>query len=111
MNHRDPQGLVTAPTTDHLTDVMCWLVDPDGGALRMDQAIDIARAIARGEVPHVCMMSMPTATYEDLARRAREIELQIAEAATKAALISLGWTPPQAGVITTDGGKTWRNIE
>lgn len=61
---RDPQGLVTAPTTDHLTYVMCWLVDPDGGALRMDQAIDIARAIARGEVPHVGMMCVPTEPFE-----------------------------------------------
>ena len=107
----DPQGLALAPSVDPKTEVMCWLVDPDGGALRMDQAAHIAREIALGRVPHVCMMSMPSATYEDLARRAREIELQIAEAATKAALISLGWTPPQAGVITTDGGKTWRNIE
>lgn len=68
----DPQGLATAPTVDHLVELMDWLADPDGGALRMDQAIDIARAIARGGVPHVTM-SCP--------------------------------------VMTTDGGKTWRNIE
>lgn len=111
MNHRDPQGLALAPSVDPKTEVMCWLVDPDGGALRMDQAIDIARAIALGEVPYVVMITMPAATIDDIARRVREIELQTAEAATKAALISLGWTPPPAGVMTTDGGKIWTKIE
>ena len=32
----------------------------------MDQAIDIARAIARGEVPHVGMMCVPTEPFEPL---------------------------------------------
>ena len=111
MNHRDPQGLALAPSVDPLVELMDWLASPDGGALRMDQAIDIARAIARGEVPNVGMITMPAATIEDIARRVREIELQTAEAATKAALISLGWTPPPAGVMTTDGGRTWIKIE
>lgn len=64
MNHRDPQGLALAPTTTPLVELMDWLASPDGGALRLDQSIDLARAIARGEVPHVGMMCVPTAPFE-----------------------------------------------
>jgi len=50
---RDPQGLAGAPETSRLTDVMTWLASPDGGRLNLGQAVDIARAISRGDVPHV----------------------------------------------------------
>lgn len=92
MNHRDQQGLALAPSVDPKTEVMCWLVDPDGGALRMDQAAHIAREIALGRVPHVCMIGPVThngwycGDGENIANAAK-------------------------GVMTTDGGKTWRHIE
>lgn len=92
MTNRDPQGLALAPSVDPLVELMDWLASPDGGALRLDQSIDLARAIARGEVPHVCMIGPVTRQ---------------------------GWycgdgeniVNASKGVITTDGGKIWTKIE
>jgi len=50
---RDPQGLAGAPETGKLMELMTWLASPDGGRLNLGQAVDIARAISRGDVPHV----------------------------------------------------------
>ena len=41
---RDPQGLALPPATTPLVELMDWLASPDGGALRMDQAIHVAMA-------------------------------------------------------------------
>ena len=59
----DPQGLALAPSVDPLVELMDWLASPDSGALKMGQAIHIARAIARGEVPHITM-SCPVMTTD-----------------------------------------------
>jgi hypothetical protein len=67
---------ISGPTVE----LMDWLASPDGGALRMDQAIHVAREIAHGRVPHVGMD-----------RTVVEIEF-----------------PP--AVMTVDGGRTWKTI-
>ena len=61
---RDPQGLALPPATTPLVELMDWLASPDGGALRMDQAIHVAREIAHGRVPHVAMAHEPVCFTE-----------------------------------------------
>lgn len=63
MNLLDPQGLAM-PEINTKVELMDWLASPDGGALRMDQAIDIARSIARGQVPHVALAHKPACSTE-----------------------------------------------
>lgn len=62
MNHlTDPQCLAFEgrPYDPRTVEIMEWLASPDGGALRTDQAMHVAREIAMGRVPHVSMMPMP----------------------------------------------------
>ena len=61
---RDPQGLALPPDTTPLVELMNWLASPDGGALRMDQAIHVAREIANGRVPHVAIAHEPVCFTE-----------------------------------------------
>jgi len=63
---RDPQGLALPPSSDPKVELMEWLASPDGGALRTDQAIHVAREIAHGRVPHVGMMHVPLEPFEPL---------------------------------------------
>ena len=65
MNTRDPQGLAM-PEIETKVELMDWLASPDGGALRMDQAIHLAREIAHGRVPHVAMAHVPQEPLEPL---------------------------------------------
>lgn len=62
----DPQGLALPPSIDPKVELMDWLASPDGGALRMDQSIHIAREIAHGRVPHVGMMHVPQEPFDPL---------------------------------------------
>ena len=80
MNIIDPQGLAMHDTTP-LVELMDWLASPDGGALRMDQAIHVAREIAHGRVPNVTLDGPAT-----------EISF-----------------PP--AVMTNDGGLTWMELK
>ena len=64
MSNRDPQGLALHTETGPLVGLMDWLASPDGGALRMDQAIHVAREIAHGRVPHVAMAHEPACSTE-----------------------------------------------
>ncbi len=64
MTNRDPQGLALPPSSDPKVELMDWLASPDGGALRMDQAIHVAREIAHGRVPHVAIAHEPVCFTE-----------------------------------------------
>ena len=66
MNLLDPQGLALPPSIDPKVELMDWLASPNGGALRMGQAINVAREIAHGRVPHVGMMYVPQDPFDPL---------------------------------------------
>ncbi len=64
MSISDPQGLALPPSSDPKVELMEWLASPDGGALRTDQAIHVAREIAHGRVPHVAIAYQPQEPFE-----------------------------------------------